>query len=304
MLVRRTSPLVDSNTKYDMMGRSGGHRGNRRRAKMRRAKGRRKRAAINAARELIDLSRQRNFCCIWRTSTPTTTNIIVKASGIDDPAVGALVSSPAVDRVVGLNLSHNNIAFSGCQSLATQLQNTNSCLEKLDLRDNNIGDEEALLLAHALAANHKLKYLNINHNRITATGWSAFSKILFNTSSINNTFLSNHTLEGLSVLYFDDEVDEVLNWLYLNRSSEDKRQVAIIKILKHHQHFDMQPFFECDMKVLPVAINWFERAQSILITEWFARLSPFAVSADSQKIGKQKLGVIYQFIREMPNIFE
>ena len=43
----------------------------------------------------------------------------------------------------------------------------------------------------------------------------------------------------------------------------NKKNVAIKKILKHHQHFDMQPFFEWDLKVLPLAIKWFERARSI-----------------------------------------
>ena len=44
---------------------------------------------------------------------------------------------------------------------------------------------------------------------------------------------------------------------------DDKKQVAIKKILKHHQYFDMQPFFKWDLKVLPLVIDWFERAKSI-----------------------------------------
>ena len=53
----------------------------------------------------------------------------------------------------------------------------------------------------------------------------------------------------------------------------------------------MQPFFEWDLKVLPLAINWFERARSIEDT-------------DETVIDKQKLGSIYQFIRAMPEVFE
>ena len=74
-------------------------------------------------------------------------------------------------------------------------------------------------------------------------------------------------------------------------SREDKKQVAIKKILKHHRHFDMQPFFEWDLKVLPIAVNWFERARSI-------------DRNDEARIGKHKLGAIYQFIRAMPDVFE
>ena len=74
-------------------------------------------------------------------------------------------------------------------------------------------------------------------------------------------------------------------------SSSDKKQVATKKILQHHQHFDMQPFFEWDLKVLPIAIKWFERARSI-------------ESEDEAGINKRKLEAIYQFIRAMPEVFE
>ena len=79
--------------------------------------------------------------------------------------------------------------------------------------------------------------------------------------------------------------------LVLNKSRENKKQVAMEKILKHHQHFDMQPFFEWDLKVLPIAIEWFERATSMEDT-------------DDAVIVKHKLGSIYQFIRAMPEVFE
>ena len=79
--------------------------------------------------------------------------------------------------------------------------------------------------------------------------------------------------------------------LALNRSSADKRQVATRKILKHHQHFDMHPFFEWDLTVLPLAVNWFDRAISL-------------ENVVDTGIDKRKLSVIYQFIRAMPEVFE
>ena len=106
---------------------------------------------------------------------------------------------------------------------------------------------------------------------------------------MNKTFLSNHTLESLG----DDEdiPADVASLLALNRRFEDKKQVAIKKILKHHRHFDMQPFFEWELKVLPIAVNWFDHAQSI-------------VNDNNAGTGKHKLGTIYQFIRAMPEFFE
>ena len=63
------------------------------------------------------------------------------------------------------------------------------------------------------------------------------------------------------------------------------------KILTHHQHFDMQPFFEWDLKVLPLAVAWFERTRSV-------------GDNNSAGIRKRKLEAIFQFIRAMPEVFE
>ena len=45
------------------------------------------------------------------------------------------------------------------------------------------------------------------------------------------------------------------------------------------------------MKVLPIAVKWFERARSV-------------DSNDGVGVGKHKLGAIYQFIHAMPEVFE
>ena len=52
----------------------------------------------------------------------------------------------------------------------------------------------------------------------------------------------------------------------------------------------MQPFFEWELKVLPLAIEWFESARSI-------------ENENETGIGNHKLGAIYQFIRAMPDVF-
>ena len=163
-------------------------------------------------------------------------------------------------------------------------------MEKLHLVGNNIGNEGARIFANALESNRKLKTLDIRGNGITTEGWSSFSKVLCDTSSINNTYLSNHTFQSLCFSSASLPSD-IQASLALNESSEDKRQVAIKKIIKHHQHFVMQPFFEWELKVLPIAVAWFDRARSI-------------EGAIEDVIDKHKLGTIYQFIRAMPEVFE
>ena len=119
-------------------------------------------------------------------------------------------------------------------------------------------------------------------------GWTSFSRVLCDTSSINNTFLSTHTLESLVIP--SDMPPGLASSLALNLS-EDKKQVATEKILKHHRHFYMQPFFEWDLKVLPIAINWFERARSVDCNY-------------AERVDELKLEAIYQFIHAMPEVFE
>ena len=91
--------------------------------------------------------------------------------------------------------------------------------------------------------------------------------------------------------------------LALNESSSDKRQVAIKKILKHHQHFDMQPFFEWDLKLLPLAIDWFERARSI-VGGYDSDDDDSYEDDDEASLDKRKLDAVYQLIRAMPSSFE
>ena len=206
---------------------------------------------------------------------------------VDDEGVDALVGALANSNLRVLNLSFNpHITSRGCQSLAALLENPNCNLERLLLHSNNIDNEGALLFANAMASNNKLKTLSLFGNGITPEGWSGFSKTLCDTSSINKTFLSNHTLEFLGVQSRCIPAD-VDSSMVLNRSSEDKNQVAIKKILKYHQHFDMQPFFEWDLKVLPHAVDWFDRAR-------------FVYDNNEAGIGNHKLGAIYQFIRACP----
>ena len=98
---------------------------------------------------------------------------------------------------------------------------------------------------------------------------------------------------------------DVASLLELNGICMYKRQAAIEKILKHHRDFDMQPFFEWDLKVLPLAIKWFERARYVEdddVTE--SSVLYFQHSDNLEGINNHKLGAIYQFVRAMPEVIE
>ena len=129
-----------------------------------------------------------------------------------------------------------------------------------------------------------------DNTSITAVGWQAFSKLLCDTTSINATFLSNHTLYHLGGIR-DDARGVILPLLALNYR-DDKKEVATIKILQNHNDFDMLPFFEWEFKVLPLVLSWFERASVFEMPRGF-----------EPNIEKRKLSTIYQFVRGMPLLY-
>ena len=103
--------------------------------------------------------------------------------------MGALLTNSSLGF---LRLSHNNFTARGCQSLAGLLEQPKSNLEELYLTSNGFGDEGARTFANAMATNSKLKTLGLYDTGITAEGWSSsFSKVLCDTSSVNNTFRSS-----------------------------------------------------------------------------------------------------------------
>ena len=236
----------------------------------------------------------RNECTTLSTLLQNITKQLhtlnLDGNDIDDEGVEALTGAISGSKLQVLNLLYNrSITIRGWKALSSLLEMPNSNLERLILSHNNIGDEGALFFANALMSNSELKVLTLHDNDITAEGWAHFSKLLCNTSSINKTYLSNHTLEDLGRDHWGIP-DDVRSYLVLNRDSEDKGHVAVTKILQHHSHFNVQPFFEWEFKVLPLMISWLEKAR--------ARTSNF-----EEKIGRMKLSITYDFVREFPMLY-
>lgn len=87
---------------------------------------------------------------------------------------------------------------------------------------------------------------------------------------------------------------EISFFLELNCSSHDKTEVAIKKILRHQRyHFDVQPFFEWDLKVLPFVVHWVDRARAYTAGN----------ISHTTDIDGVILTAMYQFARAMPMQF-
>jgi len=220
------------------------------------------------------------------TSCTSLKSIRLKDCSIDDDILEEFVSGIiGLHQLRTLDLSGNNFGRAGCEALATLLKESNSNLCHLRLgRNIRIDDNCATILANALKGKNKLKILRFYpNNTITGRGWDAFSEVLCDTSSVNNTFLSNHRL----ILENHDRFTTNLSSLLRLNLGTDKKQVATQKILRHHTHLDMKPFLEWDLRVLPVAVSWFNRVRD-------------DARNDESNVDAKKLSSIYQFVRALP----
>jgi len=213
---------------------------------------------------------------------------------INDEGIDALV--PALKSCYHLKSlvlnTNQSITSRGWQQLATILETPNSSLTDLPMMGNlknNTDDETLAIFARSLITNHTMKRLSFSG--LTPSKQGIFSKLICDTSSVNATFLSNHTLSNLGYIPNMSNRDPMQILLDLNHR-KNKEEVAIIKILQHHNDFDMTPFFEWEFKVLPLMIDWFTRASSITI-----------MPVGNWHIRRVELSSIYQFVRGMPLLY-
>ena len=146
------------------------------------------------------------------------------------------------------------------------------------------------------SGNHTMKAFSFDSEQLVK-GWDYFSRLLCNSSSIDATYESNHTLQELGKLhgndqiYCTDNIDEhVVSLLRLNCGDFSKRQIAVCKILKYHPNMDFESFFDLDLKLLPHVITWFDNAATY----------PDELRGSARAIQMKKMSAIYQFLPNVP----
>ena len=149
-------------------------------------------------------------------------------------------------RFESFRFSHNALCDRGPGVIAASLADPNCQLRELNLNRTNIGDDGMITLAESLRGNQRLIRLALSDNNIT-DGWNALTSILCDTTSIEATHGSNHTLEYLGYDTGPLHVQEILR---LN-SGRDKSRVAAQKILQTHRHLNMRPLFDKKLGLLP-----------------------------------------------------
>jgi Ran GTPase-activating protein (RanGAP) involved in mRNA processing and transport len=226
-------------------------------------------------------------------------NFYIHNNSISDRGLQALVEG--LDNCVNLtNLiisGNGSITASGLRSLSTLLQSESCSLVNICLEGIPFYDEGAAALADALKGNKSMKELYFDSSGVTSVGWKAFSKLLCDTSSVNTTYLSNHSLvqlERWSNGHTPGGIPPYDVKALLDSNKLPSKHVAIHKILKSHSDFDIEPFFEWKLKLLPHVVSWFERVR-ILVDEhsW--------ISDESAEVFQSRqLSAMYNFVRGMP----
>ena len=141
----------------------------------------------------------------------------ISCNCIDDSTLEALI--PSLGKLRRLDLSLNGslglLTTKAFESLATLLEDDASSLEELSLEQINIRDDRVHIFARAISNNRKLRVLNLRRNNISESGWMTFFSSLCDTSTVNNTYLSNHILEQLIVIrrIVDMVHNERLPWI-------------------------------------------------------------------------------------------
>lgn len=254
-------------------------------------------------------------------------------SGMKDEELLPMVEAIRVNSMLEiLDLSVNSIGDSGCQALATLLEDPNSNLRVLNLENNDsFGTAGATAIINSLSGNTKLEKLCLGRNEFNQDNpidrnslEDAFCRALCNTTSIGDTYSSNHSLEILMLgnpgNFFipssGQQHGQQLTTLLQMNEGANKSQVAIRKILKHHPNLDMSPLFEWGaeedgertLKALPYVINWFDRARVAVVDEYSSNPCDdgsilFSCHIDYYHIAERKLSAIFQFAKTMPLLF-
>ena len=210
-------------------------------------------------------------------------------NAINDEALGVLAEGIENFSLETLDLSHNNrITSSGAALLAPIFRHESCSLKEIDLSPTIIEDSGARAFAEGLVGNESLTKLFFDCTNLTASGWSAFSTLLCDTSSVNNTYLSNHTIKEIGSIYHFDKPFSVQQSLRLKMQGQ--YNVPICKILMSHSNLDMTPFLQWKLKLLPCVLAWFERAQSCRTY----------LEESITEFERRELSVLYQFIRGLP----
>ena len=222
-------------------------------------------------------------------------------------------SSSGLRRLTALDLDGNDVGSTGgCDVVAGLLRDPACALRVLRLGRNGIDGVGASILAASLTDNVYLEELHLGGNPGIASvvGLEAFSRLICDVSTVNATYLSNHTLSVLGVMppfapvFLCLEESLRLNGTTSSstpgNSSGGRRRsdAGKRKVLRYHPTLDVGPLLEYDLKLLPHVVDWFDGAAA-------ARTATGGGDGgggddDEYDVALRKQTALFQFVRALP----
>jgi len=211
-----------------------------------------------------------------------------------------------------LDLEGNeSITSTGLSYLSNAIRSDSCRVETLHLQHIPVGveDDGLEILALGLADNKSVRSLYLEELgddiSVTSAGWVAFSRALCDTSSVNSTYLSNHSIRNIWAGDAGEYIPHQEISLYLQLNGEHPQYAARCKILMNHRHLNMAPFLQWKMKFLPLAVAWFERAKpcttlTIYEGDYDHDLSRRVLDESDEAFESRALTAMYEFVRGMP----
>ena len=239
-------------------------------------------------------------------------HLILRDNALGDRELMALAEGMTnCHSMTNLDLSRNDsITAAGLKAL---LRAGRSSLKELQLWGIRIGDDGARIIADELVGNDTMErlYFCPSFAQIQSEGWSAFSRLLCDSSSVNNTYDSNHTISNICGQHSYGAPNTTRFHIFLN-SHFPSKEAATLKILIHHRDIDVMPFFRWRLMFLPLVVDWFERAtpcyeaifrtiprEDILHSSDMSALHGFFLGGPDDYQSRQ-LSAVYKFVRNMP----
>jgi hypothetical protein len=173
------------------------------------------------------------------------------------------------------------VTAAGWDTFSTVLRNPTSVLEEFHLGNNILNDQVIISFVDALAQNIKLRVLDLSYvDGLTELGWNALNNLLFNQSSINGAYNSNHTLEELWARPNRREFlpEYIVILLEINRdNSVSRAQWSKIRLYTglnhiHGNNIDIQLFTGMHLSLLPYAMAWMGKDELTVGTNLLFRL--------------------------------
>ena len=235
----------------------------------------------------------------WPASNKLET-LYIEENTIDDRGLQALAEGLMNCRSLNTFYLNDNpsITAAGLRYLSPLLQSEAHSLDVLRVTRINWGDDGAIVLADGLRGNESLTELRFRPSTagMTSIGWSAFSNLLCDTSTINSIYFSNHKVRRIGCYDYEETPEDVQNYLRANRIA--RTHAVVYKIFRSHPDLDMEPFFTLNMKFLPLIISWFERVEFIEVD----LIEEDLIEESERSCQSRKLSALYKFVRGMPDL--